>query len=296
MDKKNNIIDTVTGIGAGYAVYRYAPNPMFQLRIKLSKKYLDTPLSDSEISAFKQIGNDLFEQRFKPLGYNLVDVARPENFGYGTKQLEELTKAYDDYIAASKNFIQRACRKYLKNYYVRDYKLTDSAVLQGTNAYYAGKSKTFVLNMDKKPVYLFHEMGHAINAQNPLLKEVSSVYKNPIVRKFWLTAILATSLLTNKKTKEELEQSNNPFAKVNQFVKKNCGILAGLLLLPAVVEECLANVQGQKLAQSIVPKEMMKRVTKTHLHSAIGYVLGAVFAGLAMYLANFVRDKIVHKT
>ena len=39
MDKKNNIIDTVTGIGAGYAVYRYAPNPMFQLRIKLSKKY-----------------------------------------------------------------------------------------------------------------------------------------------------------------------------------------------------------------------------------------------------------------
>jgi hypothetical protein len=120
-------------------------------------------------------------------------------------------------------------------------------------------------------------------------------WKNPVFQKFYLGAILVTSLFTNKKSKEEVKESKNPLVKIGHFIKNHCGLLATALLLPAAMEECLANIKGQKLAKEVVPKKLMSLVTKSHINSATGYLLWAGFAGIAMYLANHVRDKIVHK-
>lgn len=294
--EKNNTIDTITGIGAGYAVYKYAPQPLFSLRRVLLKNNLDKPLTDTQVAEFKKITMDLFESKFKPQGASIVDVSTVEGAKYIKDRTDELVKSFDDSIKDSKNFVQRAIKKYWKDYFVRDSASTNYATIQGTNAYFERSKKTFVVNMDKKPVYLFHEMGHFLDYLDPKVVMAMKVWKNPIFQKSYLTAILATALFTNKKSKEEVDETKNIFVKSAHFTKKHCGVLAAALLLPAALEECMANVQGQKLAKEVVPKKLMSIVTKSHINSATGYLLGAVFTGVAMYLANYVRDKIVHRS
>lgn len=293
--ENNNRVDKLIGVGAGYAVYKYTPRVVYSVNNLLTGKLSGTNLPEEERMALKQIGNDLFEQRFKSMGFTLVDVAKPENMNYGRDRLQRYNKAFDNSIAQSKNFIQRAYRKYWKNFYMRELEGLNYATEKGLNAYFDRGTKSFVVNMDKKAVSLFHEMGHGLDFLDPNISQIMKAYKNPKYHKFSLLGILAISLLTNKKSKQEIEESNNPLVGVGQFVKNNGGILAMLALAPAVMEECLASVKGQKLAKSVVPKELLSRVTKNHWHSALGYITWGLSAGLAIYSANLVRDKIVHK-
>jgi hypothetical protein len=159
MEKKNNTIDTLTGIGAGYAVYKYVPQPLYAARRVLIKNNLDRSLSDVEIAEFRQITQDLFDTKFKPKGATLIDVSTVDGGKYIKESTEEMAKAFDDSIAQSKNFLQRASRKYWKNYFTREFASLNYGTIQGTNAYFERNKKAFVLNMDKKPIYLFHEMG-----------------------------------------------------------------------------------------------------------------------------------------
>ena len=100
--ENNNRVNKLIGVGAGYAVYKYTPRVVYSVNNLLTGKLSGTNLPEEERMAFKQIGNDLFEQRFKSMGFTLVDVAKPENMNYGRDSLQRYNQAFDDSIARSK--------------------------------------------------------------------------------------------------------------------------------------------------------------------------------------------------
>lgn len=292
MENKNNTINSATGLLAGYGVYKLTPIVCNKIRRATISKFLDTPLSAEQIAVYKQAGQDLFESKFKSKGYSILDLANAEQRSVVEESMKSVEQYYDQRIASSKNFISKLYNKHRKKVVMKENLVKHNQVLDGLNAYYWVKKGAVVINMDKKPVYLFHEFGHAIDYSiNGVKQSMSSIWRNPTLKKLLFGSVLLTSLLTNPKSKEDLEKANNR-EKFIQSVKKNGGLIVGAFLLPSTIEECLANINGQKLAKEFVPKVHMPRVSKAHINSAIGYILSPIFVGGGMYLANKVRDKI----
>ncbi|MBO5447086.1 hypothetical protein J6A34_06230 [bacterium] len=292
MEKKNNTINAAAGLLSGYGVYKLTPIVCNKIRRATITRFLDTPLNAEQVAVYKQAGQDLFESKFKSKGYSILDASNPEQVEILENSLKSLEQHYDNKIASSKNFISRLYNKYMKRIVMKDNLISHNQVLEGTNAFYWVKKGAVVVNMEKKPTYLFHEFGHAIDYSNKYLAQsMSSLWRNKRFKNILFSTVMLTALLTNPKSKEDLEHASNR-EKFVQSVKKNSGLILGAYLLPSTLEECLANINGQKLAKEFVPKAHMPKITKTNLNSAIGYILYPLFVGGGMYLANKVRDKI----
>ncbi len=292
MENKNNTINAAAGLLTGYGVYKLTPIVCNKIRRATISRLLDTPLSAEQIAVYKQTGHDLFESKFKSKGYSILDVANAEQRAVVEESMKSVEQYYDQRIASSKNFISKLYNKHRKKVVMKENLVKHNQVLDGSNAYYWVKKGAVVINMDKKPVYLFHEFGHAIDYSiNGVKQSMSSIWRNPTLKKLLFGSVLLTSLLTNPKSKEDLENASNG-EKFIQSVKKNSGLIVGAFLVPSTLEEIIANLNGQKLAKEFVPKAHMPRVTRSHIHSAVGYLLYPIFVGGGMYLANKVRDKI----
>lgn len=292
MEKKNNTINSAAGLITGYGVYKLTPIVGNKIRRATITRFLDTPLTPDQVAVYKQAGLDLFESKFKSKGYSILDASNPEHREILEKSLESLEQYHDKRIAASKNFISRLYNKYMKRSVMKRNLESHNQLLNGTNAYYWVKRGSVVVDMEKKPTYLFHEFGHAIDYSNELLaKSMTKFWRNNYFKKLLFPSVILTALLTNPKSKEELEHASTG-EKFVQSVKKNSGLILAAYLVPSTLEECLANINGQKLAKEFVPKSHMPKITKTNLNSAIGYILYPLFVGGGMYLANKLRDKI----
>ena len=105
--------------------------------------------------------------------------------------------------------------------------------------------------------------------------------------------IPTVALLTNKRT------DNNPpenfWQNTTAFLKEHVGKLTAIAFVPILTEEAMASVKGQKLAKSVLPKTLMKNVTKANLAGFATYIGLALVSGFAAYTGNKLRDKIVEK-
>lgn len=160
----------------------------------------------------------------------------------------------------------------------------------GKNAIFMPSSKKILLNTEKIGYAGFHEIGHAMNRH---LSKTGKILQNMQATKLLAPVLLMTALLTNKRNADNPPQTK--WQKTKNFIKENIGKLAALSCVPMLAEEIMASVKGQKLAKSILPKGIMKNVTKTHLISAASY-LGLMFiTGIGAYAANKIRDLVAHK-
>lgn len=108
-----------------------------------------------------------------------------------------------------------------------------------------------------------------------------------------LAGILPTvALLTNKRT--EANPPKNAWQKTTTFIKENVGKLVAFAFVPTIVEETMASVKGQKLAKTVLSKDLMKNVSKQHMLGLASYVGVAAISGLSAFAANKVRDRIAH--
>ena len=266
--ENNNRVDKLIGVGAGYAVYKYTPRVVYSVNNLLTGKLSGTNLPEEERMALKQIGNDLFEQRFKSMGFTLVDVAKPENMNYGRDRLQRYNKAFDDSIAQSKNFIQRAYRKYWKNFYMRELEGLNYATEKGLNAYFDRGTKSFVVNMDKKAVSLFHEMGHALNNNGGVI--LKTLQKAHPLAKTIPAATLLIALLNKRPENSPKADTTTLKGKVQYVadkIKDNAALITGLSMAPALLEEGIASLRGQGIAKQLVKdgtlsKELFKKIDK----------------------------------
>lgn len=306
----NNVKDklqTAGGIAAGVGTYRVSRAVI----AKGSKKLLaplDKPLNPQEIDTFKKVGEQIFQENFKSKGIEIFDVSKQDYEKFFQERYNHACSSYDKILENTKNPIRKLIIKNRKNSFLKNAKKLDSQTLAGKNAYYLqraipvvqdGKkqfklSKTIVINMNKTPIYLPHELGHAQNFMNKSLSTaMHRVWKNPVFQRRALFAILGTALLTNKKSEDKQKEPKNPLYPVGLFIKNNCGKLMTLALLPAVWEEGLASLNGQMMAKKLLKGKDLNTLTKSHIRSFAGYSLWAAGAGTAVYLANKVRDKIV---
>lgn len=161
----------------------------------------------------------------------------------------------------------------------------------GKNAVYLFGSNKIIINSEKLGFAGFHEMGHAMNRNMSKIGKVLQGMRTPAT--MIASSLLMLSLFTNKRTEEN--PPKNKWQKFTNFVKENVGKLTTLCFTPIVAEEIMASVKGQKLAKQVLPKNLMKSVTKTHILGAASYIGLALITGFAAFAANKVRDAIVEK-
>ncbi len=176
------------------------------------------------------------------------------------------------------------------------------AIAEGQNAAFLSKDitgeiihkkNTILVNKEKLPTAIFHEIGHAFNKNSS--KIWSAVQKMRIPAMIIATGLMLFSAFT-KKSENKDGQELTKAQKAKNFVRNNSGILSFAAMLPVVGEEIMASLRGCKFANANLPKELAKKVTATNIYGTITYLLGAVGASIAMHLAVKVKDNIVDKT
>ena len=151
---------------------------------------------------------------------------------------------------------------------------------------------TILVNKEKLPNAVFHEIGHAFN------KNSSKIWK--VVQKMRIPAMMIAAGLMlfsafTKKAENEDGQELTKAQKTKNFVRKNSGILAFTAMLPVVGEEIMASVRGCKWANANLPKELAKKIKTTNIFGGITYILAAAGIGLAAHFATKVKDSAVDK-
>ncbi len=166
-----------------------------------------------------------------------------------------------------------------------------SAIKDGKNAAYNPINKSVMVNLDKAGGTVFHEIGHAVNANKT--KFWKSLQK---VRPFALLApipLFLTAMFKSKKA--DGEKPVGFWDKTTTFIKENVGKLTTLAFVPIIAEELRATNVGNKLAKAVLNPKQFKQVVKSNKIGAASYITAAVLSGFATMFATKVRDKVARK-
>ena len=146
-----------------------------------------------------------------------------------------------------------------------------NAVAQGKNAFYADRYKLAVAPKSK-PSLILHELGHAANTKNGLLKLLQKS------RRYSVYAPIALLLASKAIGKKENGEKN--------FIEKNAGVLGFAAFLPTIIEEGAASLKGINAVKK-VPKNLLKGALNTnilkrnYLCALATYILAGVGLGIA---------------
>lgn len=161
-------------------------------------------------------------------------------------------------------------------------------VAVGNNAFYSFKHNNIHINTQKTGTLGFHEIGHAINRQSSKFWKSMQNLRGPMA---YLTLMLPTIALLKRK-KVEGEEPNGLIDKTTTFIKENVGKLTALTFIPILAEEFKATARGNKLAKQVLSPELASKVIKSNKWGAISYIGVAVSTGIAVSVANKIKDAI----
>lgn len=290
--KKESII-TAGSAACGIAAYLITKKGLNKGSRYITKK-LKLTSHPKDIEKFKIVCNNLFEDKFKDKGIKILDLSKKENYNqFYQNSTQGIIKHFETRISkafdpVTKYFLNRQKKRYLERAVGRC-----EEMLSGRNACYNVISNQVIINMDKAPQFLPHELGHSIDYSNRLLKtSMITFFRNKKVIKNLVGGILGISLFMPEKTSRNKKNiEDNLFYKGLAFIKDNCGKLTTLVFLPYTMEEWAASIHGQKMAKKYFDKIDLKSVTRSHIMSAFSYLSIAISAGLAVFAAKKARDK-----
>lgn len=180
-----------------------------------------------------------------------------------------------------------------------------SAVAHGKNAFFIPKDvknkvtgeilhskNTIIANREKMSTSLFHEIGHAFNANKSTFWKVMQKMRMPAMI---LASSLAVFAAFTKKEEAKDGEELTTGQRVKNSVRNNAGIIAGVSMLPVVAEEVMASVRGCKWANKNLPKELAKKVRSTNICGAASYLASAAAVALSAFAAVKVKDSIMEK-
>ena len=153
-------------------------------------------------------------------------------------------------------------------------------------------ANTILMSEKGVPFLAFHEIGHAMNFN--LSKASKTLY---YVAKFLpqLAPLIALYGIFTKKSENEDGKELTKGQKVNNFIRNNAGKLAFGAMVPQLIEEGLATIKGQKLANKMLSPELAKKVLKGNATCYLTYLLSAIGIGLATWGAVKIKDKLVER-
>ena len=169
-----------------------------------------------------------------------------------------------------------------------------SKIKAGENACINNSYKKIIMPEKKLHTAIFHEIGHNINLRSPFIRQMNKMTK--YMHKVPL-AILTLALLNKQTEKSEQNSNQNTLQKAHNGLKKYAGLLAGLSVLPKLINEGMASINGQKLAKSLMAqnklsKELYKKIILTNVMGFSSYAAGAMVTGGTVYAAIKLKDKI----
>lgn len=238
---------------------------------------------------------DMFvKEGFKAEGIQIADISTKNGKDIINEESYKKLKCIKERMNKAGYFEKAYLRKKLKRTLLA-VQFENKEVLKGKNASFnwgIGNKKVYINT--KNGMHMFpHELGHALNHR--ILGKcgqriVYGVLRNRKVSGNMLRLTLLTSLLVNNKKERKNNDSSNIIIRGIHFIKDHCGKLAFLALTPLVIEEGMASVNGQRMSKKYFDKDIMKIITKSHLHSFASYLRFPVTAAISMYAANIVRD------
>lgn len=282
--KTEDNFNNVVGITAGYSTYKFVPKI---IKKPYSRYFCEqvAKITPEENAQLRAAAHDAFEHSdLKQKGVEIVHVTQ-DNYKSVTQKLIDAQRKQRD-----KKFNKNFSKKLNSSLKKVDNKLFEkiSTIGSGKNAGYVALTNQVLVNEEKMSFSTFHEMGHAINKNCTGLKKLLSKS-----RVYFATAVpvtLAIGLLTRDHKPSDGKET---FAdKEYAFIKKHCGLISGLCMLPTLIEEGLASINGQKLAKSRLSPELYKKLVSLNTKAFGSYAIAAVLIGIFAHLAVYIKDKI----
>ncbi len=160
----------------------------------------------------------------------------------------------------------------------------------GKNACYADKCKKIIMPEKELGLAIFHEAGHAMNANLSKFGRVLQKCR-PMIALSVPIAMIA--LLKTKKAPGE--EPKNGLDKATTFVKNNAGKLTFAAFVPMLLEEGLATIKGNNYAKKLLSPDLAKKVAKTNALGFSTYLLMATLSGVGIYLGTKVKDSVASR-
>ena len=191
-----------------------------------------------------------------------------------------------------KQIIGKEANKGILKYLPKGFKklLGDAQYTQldfGANAFYTFVSKKILIPEDGLGLAMFHEVGHAMNAN---LSKIGKMLQN--CRGLFLLAMPISLIALFKTKKAPDEKPKNKLDEATTFIKNNAGKLTFMTFLPLLIEEGLASIKGNKIAKQMLTPELARKVAKTNALGFSTYFALAAFSSLGIYLGTKVKDMI----
>ena len=163
------------------------------------------------------------------------------------------------------------------------------ATANGKNAFFNDNANKILINKEKLPLAVFHEIGHAFNFNN------SGFWKS--MQKMRLPMMIIGPLITlipaftkNHKAKEGEKLTTKQ--KISNGIRNASPILAASTMLPIILEEGKATLRGNDWAKEIFKQapDLAKKVAKTNKWGLITYTITAAGLALTALITKKVKD------
>ena len=154
------------------------------------------------------------------------------------------------------------------------------------------QGNTVIINQEKFPLAVFHELGHAFNYNN------SAFWKNMQSLRIPGMVLASLFMLLPAITKDSKAQDGKELTKGQKFkngLRKMSPALAFASMLPTLSEEAMASIRGCKWAKQLLDPSMYKKVLKTNVVAYSTYVIGALSFALGAFVAKKIKDKTQEK-
>lgn len=245
------------------------------------------PIGISILNKMSKIGKTL----------NSVEIAKVNNTAEDVLNLTGLAKKGVEILDINKDSIKNFDIGPLEN-------ITNPIVTtaKGKNAAYIPKispnglgikPNTIIVNKSKMPTALFHEMGHAFNANKTKFWKGIQNLRGPGM------LIAGACALIPAFTKTTKPQDGKELTKKEKFInglRKSSPFLAIGAMLPTLAEEGMATFRGNKWAKQALDSDLAKKVAKTNKLGFLTYAISVATVGLTAYLTKTVKDKFDKKT
>ena len=180
------------------------------------------------------------------------------------------------------------------------------ATAKGKNAFFGGLNGTkmvgggrmfkneVVCNMDKLPTAIFHEIGHAYNANSSKFWKAVQGMRGPAMV-IGAGLALFCALTKSSKPSDNANGELTGAQKAKNFVRENSGKLAFLSMVPVLAEEGMATIRGNAWAKQMLSPDIAKKVSKGNKIAYISYIAAAAGVAAEAHFATKIKDNFTDK-
>ena len=260
--------DTVISAVALFGLKKPATNMMQKLSSNLTPEENKTVINSFE-KAFKEsslpkmgteiirVGKDSGELTFNPIKSITNKIKNPKLKSFAEKNFENLTK-----------------------------------VRNGDKAFFSTLENKIILPESKLSLTSFHEMGRALNCNESKIWSTVQCLRWPV--KLLAPAVASAALFMNKKEETPDHKLTMRDKAINGF-RAAAPYMVAAACLPEIAEEIIASIKGHKIAKSVLPKELTKKVVKSNAINAGTYIVSAAALALGTAIGVKVKDKVMAK-